>query len=102
MFDVETKIKTRNCRLEETKAVDATMLLPREIRRLSTLLSRISDPELKIRLAKWCGGGQYAWAVDSPINTFNPMNFKKVGFDTTVILEKTNYDKGKVFNLIMD
>lgn len=74
---------------ELAKAVDATMLLPREMRRLSTLLSRISDPELKIRLAKWCGGGQYAWAVDSPQNTFNPMDFKKVGFDTTVILEKT-------------
>lgn len=71
------------------KAVDATMLLPREMRRLSTLLSRISDPELKIRLGKWCGSGQYAWAVDSPQNTFNPTAYKKVGFDTTVILEKT-------------
>ncbi|MGL5290035.1 MAG: hypothetical protein ACRC9N_11245 [Aeromonas sp.] len=71
------------------KAVEATMELPREIRRLSTLLSRISNPDLKMRLSKWCGNGQHAWAVDSPTNTFNPMDFKKVGFDTTVILEKT-------------
>ncbi|MGL4928265.1 MAG: conjugal transfer protein [Plesiomonas shigelloides] len=74
---------------ELAKAVDATMLLPRTMRRLSTLLSRISDPDLKMRLAKWCGSGQYAWAVDSPSNTFNPMGFKRVGFDTTVILAKT-------------
>lgn len=74
---------------ELEKAVDATMALPRKMRRLSSLLSRLSDVNLKTRLSKWVGNGQYSWAVDSPENTFNPMDYKKVGFDTTVILEKT-------------
>ncbi|EKE9475426.1 conjugal transfer protein, partial [Escherichia coli] len=49
-----------------------------------------NDSELRIRLAKWCKNGAYSWATDSPENTFNPMDYKKVGFDTTVILEKVN------------
>ncbi|OLF56779.1 conjugal transfer protein [Aeromonas veronii] len=88
-YDQSGKPCTDEQAKELAKAVDAVMAMPRQTRRLSTLLSRVSDMNLKTRLSKWVGNGQYAWAVDSPENTFNPIGYKKVGFDTTVILEKT-------------
>lgn len=74
--------------IEVEEAVEGVMGMPVELRRTSTLLQIINDPELKTRLAKWCHNGAYAWCVDSDKNTFNPMDYKKVGFDTTVLLEK--------------
>ena len=65
------------------------MRMPVEERRTALLLDIVS-PELQTRLAKWCDNGEYAWAVDSPRNTFNPLHHKKVGFDTTVVLDTKN------------
>lgn len=79
--------------IEIEEAVEGVMGMPVELRRTSTLLQIVNDPELKTRLAKWCHNGAYAWCVDSDKNTFNPMDYKKVGFDTTVILEKV---QGKI------
>lgn len=76
--------------IEMEDAVEGVMRMPLWERRTSTLLQIVTDKELRIRLAKWCENGAYAWSVDSPENTFNPMDYKKVGFDTTVILEKIN------------
>lgn len=73
------------------KAVDDVLLLPLEYRRFGMLMQSIPHAtDLRIRLSKWCEseGGKYAWALDSEKNTFNPLNYDKVGFDTTVILEK--------------
>lgn len=69
-------------------AVDAVMGLPSPLRRFSRLLESIpDDSDLFLRLQKWCGNGALAWALDSEVNTFNPLEFNKVGFDTTAILE---------------
>lgn len=75
--------------IEIEEAVEGVMGMPVELRRTSTLLEIVNDSVLKSRLAKWCLNGAYAWCVDSEVNTFNPLDFKKVGFDTTVILEKS-------------
>lgn len=76
--------------IEMDAAVESLMTMPVQLRRTSALLQIVNDSELRIRLAKWCKNGAYSWATDSPENTFNPMDYKKVGFDTTVILEKVN------------
>ncbi|WGM09135.1 VirB4 family type IV secretion system protein [Arsenophonus nasoniae] len=68
-------------------AVDAVMRLPRAKRRFGLLLQRINDTALTLRLKKWCGNGAQAWALDSPVNIFDPQAHSKVGFDTTVILK---------------
>lgn len=70
------------------RAVEAVMGLPREIRRFRGILESLpSGSDVTLRLRKWCGDGALAWALDSETNTFNPTDYKKVGFDTTVILE---------------
>lgn len=81
-------------RLIIKEAVDAVMLLPVEQRRFSLVLQTIpKGSNLHIRLRKWCysENGEYAWVVDSPINKFNPHEFDKIGFDTTVILENKDH-----------
>ncbi|EGH9360839.1 conjugal transfer protein [Salmonella enterica] len=71
-------------------AVDAVMELPRESRRVSKLLQKIpSGSDLAIKFQKWCNNGEFALWTDSPTNKFNPLELQKVGFDTTVLLEKT-------------
>lgn len=72
--------------IELNTAVESIMRMPVEDRRTAALLDIVS-PDLQTRLAKWCDDGEYAWAVDSPVNTFNPLHHKKVGFDTTVVLD---------------
>ncbi len=81
-----------NCTDKEAEqidnAVDAVMGMPVSIRRFSRLLESLpSDSDVALRLKKWCGTGALAWALDSETNTFNPADYRKVGFDTTVILE---------------
>ncbi|ENG8827713.1 conjugal transfer protein [Salmonella enterica] len=78
-------------------AVDAVLGLDVEQRRFSALLQDIPESsDLHTRLSKWCksAGGKLGWALDSPINKFNPHDFDKIGFDTTVILQKD--DSGKI------
>lgn len=73
------------------KAVNAILEMPLPLRRFGLILSSINKgTSLRLRLSKYCEseGGKLAWVVDSPINTFNPINYQKVGFDTTVVLEK--------------
>ncbi len=75
-------------------AVDAVMLLPLEQRRFSLVLQSIpTSSELYARLARWCyfTDGDLAWTVDSPKNLFNPYEFDKIGFDTSVILETKDH-----------
>lgn len=70
------------------RAVEAVMGLPREIRRFSDLLQSIpTNIDLHLKMQKWCKNGAYAWALDSENNTLNPDSLKKIGFDTTSILE---------------
>lgn len=71
--------------IELNAAVESIMRMPVEERRTALLLDIVS-PELQTRLAKWCDNGEYAWRW-IPRNTFNPLHHKKVGFDTTVVLD---------------
>lgn len=49
---------------------------------------------LKSRLGKWCrsvqgrSAGMNAWVLDSPTNTFDPADFRRLAFDCTAILDK--------------
>ncbi|PAV06605.1 type IV secretion system protein VirB4 [Arsenophonus sp. ENCA] len=72
---------------EIDRAVDMVMKLPLSERRFSALQHRIQREDLHMKLAKWWDEGALSWAVDSPENAFNPYGYKKVGFDTTAILE---------------
>ena len=79
------------------RAVDTLMTsVDFEHRRFSVLLQSIPmGSPLRLRLSKWCESenGQLAWALDAPINKFNPSEFNRIGFDTTVLLEP---DGGKI------
>ncbi|EIO1438427.1 type IV secretion system protein VirB4 [Salmonella enterica] len=75
---------------EIDRAVEMVMKLARPERRFSGLKGRIQDKNLLMRLSKWWDNGALSWATDSPVNRFSPGDFKKVGFDTTVILETKN------------
>ncbi|EMJ2323784.1 type IV secretion system protein VirB4 [Salmonella enterica] len=75
---------------EIDRAVEMVMKLERSERRFARMKGRIQNKDLVMRLSKWWDEGALAWATDSPVNRFNPGDFKKVGFDTTVILETKN------------
>lgn len=73
-------------------AVDSIMLMDWEDRRfsyLSTYIPPENDNGLGDRLAKWQAscGGQLAWALDSPVNRFNPSSMHRIAFNTTDILK---------------
>lgn len=76
-------------------AVDTIMLMEHADRRFS-YLSSIIPPEgndgLGDRLAQWqhsCNGS-LAWALDSPVNRFNPAAMNRIGFNTTSLLKAGN------------
>lgn len=76
-------------------AIDSVMTFEPEMRGLSMMLQSIQQPDLRLRLSKWCRseGGKLAWCLDSPHNQFNPSQMDRVGFDSTLLLEK---DQGQV------
>lgn len=76
--------------LEIKDAIDSVLLLDKQHRRFSTLLQFITNDDLRIRLSKWCASvdGQYAWALDSEVNKFDPETFYRIAFDTTFIFKK--------------
>lgn len=70
--------------------VDTVMLLDVQDRRVSSLLHTAPlGSEIRARLEPWCeeSDGPYAWAVDSPVNTFDPGKHTRVGFDTTTLMD---------------
>ncbi|VVN22318.1 Type IV secretion system protein virB4 [Pseudomonas fluorescens] len=75
------------------EAVDTIMLMDMSDRRFSYLSSLIpleGGSSLGDRLAKWQAscGGSLAWALDSPVNKFDPNTMRRIGFNTTSILKK--------------
>ncbi|MGR5298444.1 conjugal transfer protein TraE [Vibrio mediterranei] len=71
-------------------AIDGVMRFDTANRSLSMMLQSIQEPDLRMRLSKWCRseGGKLAWCLDSPTNVFNPQHMERVGFDSTLLLEK--------------
>lgn len=75
--------------LQCDNAVDTVMDLEFSLRRLSTILQSIPQSPLKERLSKWCysKNGSLAWALDAPMNQFNPETMDRIGFDSTFLLD---------------
>ncbi|EOV0110335.1 conjugal transfer protein TraE [Vibrio parahaemolyticus] len=71
-------------------AINSVMHFDVSMRGLSMMLQSIQNPDLRLRLSKWCRseGGKLAWCLDSPQNQFNPKEMNRVGFDSTLMLEK--------------
>lgn len=64
-------------------------------RRLSHVYENIPDRggnSLRERLAQWvyAANGRHAWALDCPVNKFDPDQMFRVGFDATSILVQNN------------
>ncbi|MDN4500154.1 conjugal transfer protein [Pseudomonas mosselii] len=86
------------------KAIEAVMG-SREVkhRGMSLLIQGLPDVGgncLRTRLAKWCrltpdgsGIGHNAWVLDSPVNKFDPTQYRRLMFDCTAVLKKTYVDK---------
>ncbi|WP_281546235.1 conjugal transfer protein TraE [Grimontia sp. SpTr1] len=75
---------------EIKNAIDSVMNFEAPIRGLSLVLQSIQDPDLRLRLSKWCRSenGSLSWCLDSPKNVFDPYKMGRVGFDSTLLLEK--------------
>ncbi|TOK95457.1 hypothetical protein CGI09_26945, partial [Vibrio parahaemolyticus] len=71
-------------------AIDSVMTFDAPMRGLSMMLQSIQNPDLRMRLSKWCRSenGKLAWCLDSPHNQFNPKAMDRIGFDSTLLLEK--------------
>lgn len=71
-------------------AIDSVMKFEPHQRGLSMMLQSIQDSELRLRLSKWCRSqnGKLAWCLDSARNAFNPRSMDRVGFDSTLLLER--------------
>lgn len=85
------------------EAIDSVMAHSvRTNRGMSLLLQDLPDEGgncLRTRLAKWCRlgsdgrQGHYAWVLDSPVNLFDPTQYRRLMFDCTAVLSKTFVDK---------
>lgn len=78
------------------QALKTVMLeLPRPLRRLSTLLESLPNPEtfsgdhpsVHSRLLRWCGDGEYGWLFDNEKDTLDLSVNRLWGFDVTEFLE---------------
>ncbi|WP_394213466.1 conjugal transfer protein TraE [Enterovibrio calviensis] len=74
--------------LQCDKAIETVMSMEMSSRRISMVLQSIPQSPLKDRLAKWCyaAKGSLAWALDAPVNKFDPETMDRIGFDTTFLL----------------
>lgn len=75
------------------EAVDTIMhmdLLDRRFSYIGSLIPPEGGNSLGDRLAKWqeSQNGYLAWALDSPVNTFDPAKMHRIAFNTTDILPK--------------
>ncbi|EBW2268513.1 conjugal transfer protein [Salmonella enterica subsp. enterica serovar Hillingdon] len=87
-------------------AVDAVLSLSNiKDRRFSTLLQMIPPKggnSLYTRLSKWCAAtnGKHAWALDSPENTFDPADFRRLAFDSTDIMQSPDETTEAVLGML--
>ncbi|WP_261887509.1 VirB4 family type IV secretion/conjugal transfer ATPase [Vibrio aerogenes] len=75
---------------EIKQAIETVMAFDAPMRGLSMMLQSIQDYGLRQRLSRWCRSqdGKLAWCLDSPVNKFDPDTMDRVGFDSTLLLEK--------------
>jgi len=76
-------------------AINTVMRMDVKFRSLSMVLQSIQNPDLRIRLGRWCNSqnGEFAWCLDSPVNKFDPSKMDRVGFDSTLLLETDSNGK---------
>lgn len=61
-------------------AIERTYTAPVDRRTTSTLSSLVGDPDLKLRLARWTGKGQYGFLFDNAADTLTFSNFQTFNF----------------------
>jgi type IV secretion system protein VirB4 len=73
------------------EAVRAVAMMPRSLRRFSTLrqnLPKSGDNSLHARLGRWCAGGALGWVFDEADDRLTDLGTSSViGFDTTEFLD---------------
>ncbi len=85
-------------RTRVSEGISSVLRLPKELRRLSTLLQNIAEPTgrsngLIDRLAPWCYDdghgrvGEYAWVVDNPVDSFELTGASNIGIDCSSFLK---------------
>ena len=81
-----------------SQAVETVMVMAKPLRRLSAIRQNItagtSKEELKnsikLRLAKWCGGGEFGWVFDNPTDELDFNVATNIGIDGTEFLDNND------------
>ncbi|HHP0488845.1 TPA: VirB4 family type IV secretion/conjugal transfer ATPase [Vibrio harveyi] len=77
------------------QAVNTVMAMDKSIRRLSLINQNIAvgtskeelSNSIKLRLAKWCQGGEFGWVFDNPMDELDFTVARNIGIDGTEFLE---------------
>nr|AKN39800.1 ATPase provides energy for both assembly of typeIV secretion complex and secretion of T-DNA complex(VirB4) [Aliivibrio fischeri] len=76
-------------------AVDTVMTMDKPLRRLSVINQNIAvgttkeeiENSVKLRLAKWCQGGEFAWVFDNDVDLLDFNSATNIGIDGTEFLD---------------
>lgn len=85
------------------KALQGVMMLSKDIRRLTQVLSFLdpTDPEgIYYRLQRWCEGGSLGWVFDNVEDNLNFGDCKLYGFDMTELLENDEVRTAALYYLM--
>lgn len=85
------------------KALQGVMMLPKELRRLTQVLSFLdpTDPEgIYYRLQRWCTGFSLGWVFDNETDNLDFNDGKLFGFDMTEILDNDDIRTASLFYLL--
>lgn len=85
------------------KAIKGVMMLPRELRRLTQLLSFLVPTDLEgiyYRLQRWCSGHALGWVFDNETDNLNFNAARLFGFDMTQLLENDEVRTSALFYLM--
>ncbi|WP_045394972.1 VirB4 family type IV secretion/conjugal transfer ATPase [Vibrio rotiferianus] len=80
------------------KAVNTVMTMDKSIRRLSLINQNITvgtskeelDNSIKLRLAKWCAGGEFGWVFDNATDKLDFTVARNIGIDGTEFLDNAD------------
>lgn len=81
--------------LSISKAVDTVMRMDKSLRRLSLVNQNIAvgtsreeqRNSIKLRLARWCAGGELGWVLDNPVDKLDFTVSPNIGIDGTAFLD---------------
>ncbi|EGU30991.1 VirB4 ATPase [Vibrio ichthyoenteri ATCC 700023] len=78
-----------------SRAVDTVMGMPKELRAITTVMQNIAvgtskeeiENSIKLRLRKWCRGGEFGWVFDNPTDELDFTVARNIGIDGTEFLD---------------